>query len=193
MDQSQMTAVTGDNDRVVMRARASAEALGRLYELYYDKIYRYCLHRLFSRELAEDVASSVFLTVAKDMRIFKGTTEKEFRNWIYTIATNQANDHVRKTVRRKKLLFDAALTKETSADGDKGGWPGFHRAILELKPAEQAIITMRFFEGLKSPQIAEIFNTSPGNVRVRIARAVAKLREYLTGADADDIRGQGHV
>src|SRR4030042_3429189 len=84
-------------DDLVVRAKSRPEALGRLYELYYDRIFRFCVHRLFDRAAAEDVTSSVFLTVARTMRGFGGRTAQEFRAWLYTIAANQANAHIRQT------------------------------------------------------------------------------------------------
>src|SRR4030042_4434207 len=89
-------------DELVVLAKSQAGALGRLYELYYERIFRFCVHRLFNKATAEDVTSSVFLTVARTMCQFKGSTAQDFRSWIYPIAANQANAHIRKTVRRKR-------------------------------------------------------------------------------------------
>ncbi len=99
-------------DDLVILAKSQAAALGRLYELYYDRIFRFCVHRLFNRSTAEDVTSSVFLTVARTMREFKGQTEQDFRSWVYTIAANQANAHIRKTMRRQRLLRNALARRE---------------------------------------------------------------------------------
>jgi len=111
-----------------------AEALGRLYELYYERIFRFCVHRLFSKETAEDVTSTVFLVVAGKIRTFTGRTEADFRNWLYAIAANQANAYIRKTLRRNKLLDDAAASMTAdcghSAEVD---WPRLYSAILKLK------------------------------------------------------------
>ena len=79
-----------DND-LVLRAKTQAEALGQLYELYYERIFRFCVYRLFNKEIAEDVTSVVFLQVARGIRGFKGRSEQDFRNWLYAIAANQAN------------------------------------------------------------------------------------------------------
>jgi len=87
---------TEDND-LVLRAKTEAEALGRLYELYYERIFRFCVYRLFNKEIAEDVTSAVFLNVACWMRSFKGRSEQDFRNWLYAIAANQANAYIRKS------------------------------------------------------------------------------------------------
>ena len=66
-----------EKDDLVLRARTDADALGRLYELYYERIFRFCVHRLFSKEAAEDVTSAVFLTVARQMRGFTGILDFE--------------------------------------------------------------------------------------------------------------------
>lgn len=58
---------------LVTRARTDREAFGRLYDLYYPKIFRYCLRRLFVRAVAEDVTSEVFLRAATHMPNFAGT------------------------------------------------------------------------------------------------------------------------
>ena len=73
---------------MVLRAKTDADALSQLYEMYYDRIFRFCVHRLFYREIAEDVTSTVFLEVARRIRSFRGRTDRDFRNWLYTIAVN---------------------------------------------------------------------------------------------------------
>jgi len=59
-----------NNDDLVLRARTDADALGRLYDLYYERIFHFCLSRLFYKEAAEDVTSIVFLTVARGFSIY---------------------------------------------------------------------------------------------------------------------------
>src|SRR3972149_6457721 len=99
----------GDSiDDLVMRARTDREAFGRIYDAYYPRIFRYCMRRLFVRTVAEDVTADVFLRVASKMRAFGGTTEEDFRRWLYKIATNEANAHIRRGKRQKALLEAAA-------------------------------------------------------------------------------------
>ena len=49
----------------MMRSRTDREAFGRLYDIYYPRIFRHCLRRLFLRSVAEDVTSDIFLQVAR--------------------------------------------------------------------------------------------------------------------------------
>ena len=175
-------------DDLVIRARIDREALGRLYDLYYPDVLRYCLRRLFVRAVAEDVTSEVFLRVATHVRDFPGTTEEDFRRWLYRVATNEVNAYVRRTRRRRELLESAARTGAIrvadSADRlkekvDSLDWPTLYRAILGLAPREQTIITLRFFEQMSHDEIARVLSLRAATVRVALSRALAKLRRRL--------------
>ncbi|MHC4403454.1 MAG: RNA polymerase sigma factor [Planctomycetota bacterium] len=171
---------------LVVRARTDRQAFGQLYDRYYPTVFRYCLRRLFVRAAAEDVTSEVFLRVAAHIGRFEGTTEDDFRRWIYRIATNEVNAHLRRTKRRKRLWDAAARAKalpapvDHSADGlDALDWPTVYQAILSLKPREQSIIALRFFEGMPYEQIAVVLGQRPGTVRVALSRALEKVRRRL--------------
>jgi RNA polymerase sigma-70 factor (ECF subfamily) len=173
-----------DADDLILRAHKDADALGRLYELYYERIYRFCVHRLFIKEAAEDVTSTIFLQVAHGIRSFGGRTERDFRNWLYAIAANQANTYIRKTLRCKQLLAKAASSMRTTAAESTDhscelDWPILYAAILKLKPEHQTIITLRFFENLEFKEIGRILNTRGETVRVTLHRIVSKLRNHL--------------
>lgn len=172
-----------DND-LVLKAKTQAEALGRLYELYYERIFRFCVHRLFNKEIAEDVTSAVFLQVARGIRGFKGRSEQDFRNWLYAIAANQANAYIRKTSRRKKLLAEAAgsMRPATAGSADMSSepdWPRLYAAILKLKPQHQTIVTLRFFENFSYEQIAQILDVKEATLRVTLHRILNQLRNQL--------------
>ncbi len=170
-----------DADDIVVRARREVEALSQLYELYYERIFRFCVHRLFSKETAEDVTSTIFLEVASRIRNFGGRTEQDFRYWLYAIAANQANAYIRKASRRKKLLAEAAdsMTDVTSDKSSEPDWPRLYQAILQLKPEHQTIIALRFFENMEYEQIAKILDAREATLRVTLHRILGKLRRYL--------------
>ncbi|MCX5647097.1 MAG: sigma-70 family RNA polymerase sigma factor [Phycisphaerae bacterium] len=182
---------SGAYDDLVVLAKTQAAALGRLYELYYDRIFRFCVHRLFNKATAEDVTSSVFLTVARTIRDFKGRTEQDFRSWIYTIAANQANAHIRKTMRRKRLM-DNVMGRRGDEDwaGSAGGgeedwsgldWPTVYAAIQTLKPEHQTILTLRFFENMDFDEIGRVVDARPATIRVTLHRTLRRLQEVLRG------------
>jgi RNA polymerase sigma-70 factor (ECF subfamily) len=174
-----------ENDDLVRGARTDADALGRLYELYYERIFRFCVYRLFNKDIAEDVTSTVFLQVARGIHRFEGRTERDFGNWLYAIAANQANAFIRKSSRRKKLLENAADSITTSAientnPSSEPDWPNVYAAILKLKPEHQTIVTLRFFENFSYEQMSEILNVKEATLRVTLHRILNQLRNQLT-------------
>jgi RNA polymerase sigma-70 factor (ECF subfamily) len=171
----------GDADKLVVRARTDAVALGQLYEIYYERIFRFCVHRLFNKEAAEDVTSVIFLQVARQIRSFAGQTEADFENWLYAIAANQANAYIRKTSRRKKLLAEAAGAMSISGGDEFSSldWPMLYQAIMQLKPEHQTIVVLRFFENMEYEQIGRILGAKEGTIRVTLHRILRKLRNHL--------------
>lgn len=174
----------GDADKLVVRARTDAVALGQLYEIYYERIFRFCIHRLFSKERAEDVTSTIFLEVARQIRSFAGQTEADFKNWLYAIAANQANAYIRKTSRRKRLLAEAAGAMSISGGDEFSSldWPMLYQAILQLKPEHQTIVVLRFFENMEYEQIGRILGAQEGTIRVTLHRILERLQKYLAGS-----------
>jgi len=170
-----------ENDNLVIRAQTSYNAFALLYRRHYDAVFKYCVHRLFDRHLAEDVTSQVFLKVVEKFHDFKGD-ERQFRNWLYTIATNFVNNQMRKSARRKTALSifqEKSNITSGSSEDSSAKLATLKQAMLTLKPRYQTIITLRFFENLKLKEIAEVLGSSPGTIRSQLARALAKLRKKL--------------
>ena len=175
-----------NDGRLIAQARSDPAAFVQLYRRHYDAVFRYCVHRLFERQIAEDVTSDVFLKVIENIHRFKGN-EWQFRNWLYRIATNAVNNYLRKTARRNHLL-KVACEQVNSRVADCGESTEklalLREAVLALKPRYQTIITLRFFENLKSTEIAEVLASSPATVRSQLTRALVKLRKKMSEFDS---------
>ena len=174
-----------DDGQLIAEARSDPAAFARLYQRHYNAVFRYCVHRLFERHLAEDVTSAVFLKMIENFGRFRGS-EQQFRNWLYKIATNAVNSHLRKAARRNSLfkhtrrqVSSGAADCESSAEPSTEKLVLLKRAILELRPRYQTIIALRFFENLKLTEIAEVLGSSDGTIRSQLARALGKLRKKL--------------
>lgn len=170
-----------NDGQMIAEARSDPAAFVQLYRRHYDAIFRYCVHRLFDRQTAEDITSEVFLKVVENLGRFRGN-ERQFRNWLYRIATNTVNNYLRKTARRDGLLKSAR--EQVNSQGADCGETSeklalLREAVLSLKPRYQTIITLRFFENLKLTEVAEVLDGSAGTVRSQLARALAKLRKKL--------------
>ncbi|MHC4835759.1 MAG: RNA polymerase sigma factor, partial [Planctomycetota bacterium] len=69
-------------------------ALATLFDGYYDRIYAYCVHRLFCRSAAEDVTSQIFLAAARGFAAVSGEEPETHVRWLYGIATKQCNAYI---------------------------------------------------------------------------------------------------
>ncbi|TWU38621.1 RNA polymerase sigma factor [Novipirellula artificiosorum] len=182
-DESPLTA----NDELVVAARTDRDAFGEIYEAYYDRILGFCLKRLFDRSIAEDVCGEVFLYVAKHMHAFRGTTEQDFRRWVYRIATTETNAIIRRNKRRQELWDDALLTNRISTQGshndetstEQPDWTTVYQAIRQLNQRQKMVVTLRLFDELPYEDIAEILKIRQATARVAYSRAIERLRQLL--------------
>jgi RNA polymerase sigma-70 factor (ECF subfamily) len=174
------------SEGLIRRVGDDPEAFVQLYRRNYDAIFRYCVHRLFERHTAEDVTSEVFLKAVGHVHRFSGCDENQLRNWLFRIATNEVNNHLRKTNRRQKLLQHLGQAPDPNgADQehlDAELTDRVKNAVLRLRPRHQTIITLRFFENLKPVEIAEVLGCSATTARSYVARAIAQLRKKLKAA-----------
>jgi RNA polymerase sigma-70 factor, ECF subfamily len=165
-------------------ARLDRRAFTPLYERYVGPIYRYCYHRLNSREAAEDATSQVFTRALTAISRFQ-TDSGSFRSWLFVIAHNIVIDlHRQQRPATSLTLIDPpaaaaspehevlAAQERTELTTLLAGLPTAQRQVMELR-----------LSGLTSPEVATVLGTTPTAVRSLQFRAVATLRAKLTSHD----------
>ena len=165
----------------IKEARTNYNAFSVLYRRHYDALFKYCVHRLFDRHLAEDITSQVFLRVVEKFNTFRGN-ENQFRGWLFVIATNFINEHLRKAAVHKKAqnyLKENPNNHNNDIEDNAAKLESLKNAIHTLKPKYQTIITLHFFEKMKTEQIAETLGTTSATIRSQLSRGVGKLRKKM--------------
>jgi len=175
-----------EQDILIQEAKKDRAAFARLYRMHYERVFRYCSRRLFNRHAAEDVTSTVFFKVMRKMGSFAGNSS-DFRNWLYCIATNAINDHLRTKIKRVDAIRMA--TQEHGCSVSVGSDSDLQKinlalkqAVLALQPKYQTVITLRFFEKMKLIEIAEVLGQNPATIRSQLSRALKRLRKGLEAA-----------
>jgi RNA polymerase sigma-70 factor (ECF subfamily) len=133
---------------------------------------------------AQDVVQEAYLRAFKSFRGFHGSNG---RAWLLTIVRNTSY-----TLLKKNRAVDLTTTfdEEIHASGHDSVSPAtilehsedaelIRKAMDELPAEFREILALRHQEGLSYKQIAEIAQIPPGTVMSRLARARAKLKEYL--------------
>ena len=160
-----------------VRAREPA-ALAELYDRYAPGLYAYLYRRLDDRPLAEDLTADVFVAALAALE------QGRFANlsvqaWLYRLAHNRLVDHYRRASRHPHVpLDDAAPATDDVPEAVHGrrqaAWLG--RALQSLTAEQQAILTLRFGEGLSAPAIAAVLGKTEQAIRALQHRALAALR-----------------
>lgn len=154
-------------------AQGDASALGGLYELYGERIFRYAHRMLGNRSDAEDATAETFLRVLR--RSGELRADGAFRTWLFRITRNLCIDKMR----QHKLL-------ELPADAVYG--LGEDRAALRLT-VQQALkeLPMEYREPLilcdlednSAKEAAEVLQISVPALKSRLYRGRRALRDKL--------------
>ncbi len=172
-----------NEESLVQRAqRGDQDAIARLYEGYFDRIYRYIALRVGSREDAEDITEQVFLRVLESIGSFKWRGIP-FAAWLFRIAHNQVIDHLRKTAKGEGLPLDeskasAAMEAELLVE-QKLDIEQLLVAVKHLTEAQQEVISLRFAAGLSIAETARAMGRSEGAIKALQHSALVALRKRL--------------
>lgn len=156
-------------------------AFGQIYDLYFDKLYRFVFYRVNHQETAEDLVAETFIRVWNKIR--EVSDAAAFNGWVYQIARNLVIDHYRTRKSTVDLVeLENVLTYEDNAvqKADLGfDQREFLEAAKKLSPDQQTVVKLKFIDELTNEEISQVLNKSEGAIRVIQHRALAALRELL--------------
>ncbi|HXG10248.1 MAG TPA: sigma-70 family RNA polymerase sigma factor [Gemmataceae bacterium] len=188
--------LTGCSDEELLRrfCRGQKEAFGVLVRRYERELYGYLRRYLGDTNLAEDVFQNTFLQVyLKSSQYEEG---RPVRPWLYTIATNQAIDALRRNGRHQAISLDQE--REETGEGEvhnlmellesRGPSPldaaqGQERrervraSVDRLPDFLREVLILAYYQGLKYREIADILGIPVGTVKSRLHAALVKLQE----------------
>lgn len=169
-----------DDARVVALARVDPAAFALLYRRYIDTVYRYCVHRLGTREQAEDATSQIFLKALAALPSHR--PGGSFRGWLFTIAHNVITD----TYRAKRMhwpLTDALEHPDHEPSPEEQAIGLIERdevrAMLLMLPTDQRRVMELRLAGLTGNEIAEALGKNLGAVKMAQSRAIARLKQSI--------------
>lgn len=186
--------ICSDEELLTRFCKGQTEAFGALVRRYERELYGYLRRYLGDASLAEDVFQNTFLQVY----IKSGQYEagRPVRPWLYTIATNQAIDALRRNGRHQAISLD-----QQRDEVDNGELHGLVDALqaqgpspLDVAQGEERrervrasvdrlpellrqVLLLAYYQGLKYREIAEILGIPVGTVKSRLHAALVKLGE----------------
>ncbi len=164
-----------------MLTRALQKEFDKFYATHLDRVYRFVFFRVkMNKDVAEDLTSEIFMKALKHFA--KYDPKRSQVAWIMTIARNHVINHYRDT--KETCDVDELAFKLPGEDGRKvlesmNDTMLVQEAILQLKPKDRKIIEMKYLQGYRYKEIAEMLNKTAGAVRIESHRAMKKLRSIL--------------
>lgn len=174
---------------IVRQAQSGdTESVGRLYDEFHQRIYRFFYYRVGIRETAEDLTQTVFLEMIRSLPRFVARTATPFSAWLFQIARHRLVDHYRQ--RGETLSLDqivvcrhspvavepAELTYDARSERVR-------QAIVQLPDQMRRVIQLSCLEDMDTADIAALMETTMVHVRVLKFRGIRKLKQLLNVAD----------
>ncbi len=161
--------------------RGSEVAFAALVKRHLNLVYSVALRRLGDPHAAEDVAQSVFCLLASKARQLGSDTA--LVSWLYQTACFKASKYWRSETRRRQREQEAVLMTSTNSDDTAASWqqlaPYLDDAMNELGEQDRLAILQRFFQRKPLREIGEALGIGEDAARMRVSRALDKLRGSL--------------
>jgi RNA polymerase sigma factor (sigma-70 family) len=162
------------------RTTGSDDAFAELVHRYANLVYSVAKRRLSIAGLAEETTQTVFTRLARTAPNIK--TDGELVAWLHRTAVHVAIDLWRSETRRRAREQLAAAMQSPPNESDQS-WeqvgPHVDEALNELTDADREAVLLRFFQRKSMQEIGQVFGISEDAAKMRVSRAIARLRAQL--------------
>ena len=180
--------------QLVCRAREQGDqrAYTDLMRLYKEPIYLMLLKMTKNPTEADDLTIEAFGKAFASLHLY--TPTHAFSTWLFSIATNNCVDYIRKKRLQTIYLDDIRTTSGDDvyeypipSEDDNPEEDVIHQqrvqvlreVVAGLKPRYRKLVEMRYFEEMSYEEIAEELDMPLGTVKTQLFRARDLLRNIL--------------
>jgi RNA polymerase sigma-70 factor (ECF subfamily) len=152
-----------------------------LFERYHKRIFNFLARMAMDRELAEDLTQNVFLRIIKYRNSYR--EGNKFQSWIYQVARNVFSDHYQAHKNKFSDFVDVEKISDHMADHGESEEQDekerlLHRSLAKLSEEQRELLVLTRFQQMKYEEVAAIMDTTVANIKVKVHRAILKLKEY---------------
>jgi len=185
-----------EEKRLLKKAQnGDKEAFAELYREHVQAIFRYVYNRVSDKQLAEDLTGDVFTRMLKGLPSYQDQG-KPLLAWLYRIAHARVVDHYRRVERRPNESDVESIPISVTPDMDERllrqqAARALRDAITYLTDDQQQVIVLRFIEGYRIEEVANVMGKKPNAIKALQHRALRSLGSRLerTGFDVSAIMG----
>lgn len=177
-----MSQITEDDIRETL-ASDSEKGFRMIVELYGRKLYWHIRRLVITHDDADDALQNTFLNAWKNIGSFR--FESSLLTWLWSIATNEALNLLRKRARENSVSLDdvegilsSSAEGSTWFDGD-AATVKLQNAILKLPEKQRAVFNMKYYDEMTYEDMSGVTGTSVGALKASYHHAVKKIEQFL--------------
>jgi RNA polymerase sigma-70 factor (ECF subfamily) len=169
-------AASVESETPIEGARAGdPAALASLYRAYGAVLYRLAYRLTGTAQDAEDVVHDVFVGLPEALGQYE--ERGSFAGWLKRVTARVALMRLRTRTRRREVALDATLpSADRPADVES---EALQAAIDTLPDVLRSVLVLKEVEGYSHAEVGELLGISEGASRVRLNRALKRLRKTL--------------
>jgi RNA polymerase sigma-70 factor (ECF subfamily) len=166
---------------MVSLAQRNSKRFELIYNAYFEVVFRFVFARLGGNEA--ETADITQMTFVKAMAAIHNYEERGYKlsTWLIRIAQNETNLFFRR--QKKKMEIDVSpnqlkeLSQETGFSDQEDDLQKLMELINELPQEKQDLLELRFFSGLSFQEIAQLYNITEANAKMRVYRILEKIKD----------------
>jgi RNA polymerase sigma-70 factor (ECF subfamily) len=169
---------------LINQAKADIGAFEAIYDFYFARVYNYTRYRVTDSHTADDLTSEIFETILTRLHTYQ-PDRGPFSAWLFAIARNTVNYHLRRQKIRHWLSLDlfhnhagkeptpneVIIKNETQYE--------LLQAVSQLSARERELIALKFTSGLTNRTISKMTGLKESHVAVILHRAVQRIRAQM--------------
>lgn len=151
------------------------EKLLKAVRQYSDMILRLAFSYMKNAADAEDVVQDVFTKlIEKDMHF---ESEEHEKAWLLRVVINLCKNKLKRFSRRRYAALEEADAVARDDNADLDGTVS--DAVMRLNEKQRLVIHLYYYEGYKTPELAELLHMGESSVRTVLHRARQNLKIML--------------
>jgi RNA polymerase sigma-70 factor, ECF subfamily len=165
-----------------------SQIIGTVYDKYFPEVYRYVRFRLSDEQMAEDIASDVFVRLLEAAQNKRGP-RTNLKAWLLATASHAVIDHLRQAYRRPSEALPEDLLDFDSAPHDifdeRERKRNVQQAYADLTAEQQHVLALRFSQGYSLQETAAVLKKNVNAVKALQFRALAALQRNVEEMNDD--------
>ena len=163
-----------------------------IWNEYHDKLHRFIQNRVKDKSLADDILQEVFIKIYSRLDTLKDT--EKLHSWMFQITRNTLIDHYREYKKSEELTDENIGADWDASDTEKKDLSSCFMSLINSLPSKYSkTLIMSEIDGMKQKEVAAKQGISLSNVKIRVQRGRAMIKELLTEGCRFEVDSQGRI